>query len=99
MLTGGSSVTDPLLTYDLAGAANGKPGYYNWDYHNLGPHLAFAYTPRASGGLLERLFGNGDKTVVRGGFGVVFDRIGAGFLQIRKGQLLNPITATNPNSD
>ncbi len=79
MLTGGSSVTDPLLTYDLAGPANGKAGYYNWDYKNLGPHVAFAYTPRPSGGLLENLLG-GDKTVIRGGFGVVFDRIGAGLL-------------------
>jgi len=106
MLTGGSSVTDPLLTYDLAGAANGKPGYYNWDYHNLGPHLAFAYTPRASGGLLERLFGNGDKTVVRGGFGVVFDRIGAGLLNTfdRRGsfglstQITAPVPCVGPRS-
>jgi Carboxypeptidase regulatory-like domain len=80
MLSGGSSVTDPLLTYNLAGPANGKAGYYNWDYHDLGPRLAFAYTPRASGGLLHSLFGDGDKTVIRGGFGVVFDRIGAGLL-------------------
>jgi len=80
MQTGGSSVTDPLLTYDLAGPANGKPGYYNWDYKNFGPRLAFAYTPRASGGLMRSLFGEGDKTVLRGGFGIVFDRIGAGLL-------------------
>jgi hypothetical protein len=80
MLTGGSSVTDPILTYNLAGPANGKPGYYNWDYHNFGPRLAFAYSPRASGGLLRSLFGDGDKTVIRGGTGIVFDRIGAGLL-------------------
>jgi hypothetical protein len=80
MLTGGSSVTDPILTYDLAGPANGRPGYYNWDYHDFGPRLAFAYSPRASGGLLKSLFGEGDKTVIRGGIGVVFDRIGAGLL-------------------
>ena len=106
MLTGGSSVTDPLLTYDLAGSANGKPGYYNWDYRNLGPHLAFAYTPRPSGGLLERLFGNGDKTVVRGGFGVVFDRIGAGLLNTfdRRGsfglstQITAPVPCVGPSS-
>ena len=80
MLSGGSSVTDPILTYNLAGPANGKPGYYNWDYHNFGPRLAFAYSPRASGGLLRSLFGDGDKTVIRGGTGIVFDRIGAGLL-------------------
>jgi hypothetical protein len=100
MLTGGSSVTDPLLTYNLAGPANGKPGYYNWDYKNFGPHLAFAYTPRASGGLLRSLFGSGDKTVIRGGFGMVFDRIGAGLLDTfdRRGSfgLSTGITAPVP---
>jgi Carboxypeptidase regulatory-like domain len=79
MSNGGSSVDDALLTYDLAGPANGKPGYYNWDYHNFGPKLAFAYTPRFSGGMLGSLFG-ADKTVIRGGIGVVYDRIGAGLL-------------------
>jgi len=100
MLTGGSSVTDPLLTYNLAGPANGRPGYYNWDYHDLGPKVAFAYTPRASGGFLHRLFGGGDKTVIRGGFGVVFDRIGAGLLNTfdRRGSfgLSTGITAPVP---
>jgi hypothetical protein len=100
MLTGGSSVTDPLLTYDLAGPANGKPGYYNWDRKNFGPHLAFAYTPRSSGGLLGALFGNRDKTVIRGGFGIVFDRIGAGLLDTfdRRGSfgLSTGITAPVP---
>ena len=80
MSSGGSSVDDPLLTYNLAGPANGKPGYYNWDYHNFAPRLAFAYSPRGSGGLLRSLFGDGDKTVIRGGFGIVYDRIGAGLL-------------------
>jgi len=77
---GQSSVNDPLITYSLAGAANGKAGYYDWDYHDFGPRVSFAYSPRASGGLLGSLFGSGDKTVIRGGFGVVYDRIGAGLL-------------------
>ncbi|MBS1852085.1 MAG: carboxypeptidase regulatory-like domain-containing protein [Acidobacteria bacterium] len=68
MLTGGTSNTDPLLTFDLAGPANHRPGYYNWDYKDFAPRLAFAYTP------------NSGKSVFRGGFGVVFDRVGAGLL-------------------
>ena len=100
MLTGGSSVTDPLLTYSLAGPANGKPSYYNWDDKNFGPHLSVAYTPRSRGGLLGALFGNGDKTVIRGGFGIVFDRIGAGLLDTfdRRGSfgLSTGITAPVP---
>jgi hypothetical protein len=67
MLTGGSSATDPLLTYNLAGPANHKQGYYNWDFHNFGPHVSFAYSPQS-------------KTVIRGGFGMVFDHIGSGLL-------------------
>ena len=36
MLVGGASNTDPLLTFDLSGPANGgKPGYYNWDLRTL----------------------------------------------------------------
>ena len=77
---GESSVDDPLISYNLAGPANGKTGYYGWDYHDLGPRVSFAYSPRASGGFLGSLFGNGDKTVIRGGFGIVYDRIGAGLL-------------------
>src|SRR5262249_25751626 len=79
-VNGGSSVDDPLISYDLAGPANGKTGYYNWDYHDFGPRISFAYSPRASKGLLGSLFGNGDKTVIRGGFGIVYDRVGAGLL-------------------
>ena len=77
---GQSSTNDPLISYDLAGPANGKTGYYNWDYHDFGPRVSFAYSPRASSGFLGSLFGNGDKTVIRGGFGIVYDRIGAGLL-------------------
>lgn len=100
MLTGDSSRTDPLITYDLAGAANGRPGFYNWDRHDFGPHLAFAYSPRPESGWLEKLVGSGDKTVIRGGFGVVFDRIGAGLLSTfdRRGSfgLSTGITAPIP---
>jgi len=80
MLSGGTSQSDPLITYDLAGPANHRPGYYSWDTHNFGPHLAFAYSPRAENGWLHNLVGSGDKTVIRGGFGVVFDSVGEGFL-------------------
>lgn len=100
MLTGDSSRTDPLITYDLAGPANGRPGFYNWDRHDFGPHLAFAYSPRPESGWLEKLVGSGDKTVIRGGFGVVFDRIGAGLLSTfdRRGSfgLSTGITAPVP---
>ena len=80
MVQGIGSNQDPLITMDLAGAANGRKGYYDWDYKDLGPRLAFAWSPRYSSGLLHSIFGDPDKTSIRGGFGVVYDRIGAGLL-------------------
>ena len=80
MLAGIPSNQDPSITFDLAGPANGKKGYYNWDYKDFGPRIAFAYSPNASSGLLHELFGSGGKTSIRGGFGVVYDRVGAGLL-------------------
>ena len=80
MLKGESSVNDPLITFDLSGPANNRPGYYHWDYRNFAPRLAFAYTPQASDGWMKTLFGDGNKTVIRGGAGIVFDRVGAGLL-------------------
>ena len=80
MLQGVGSTADPTITFDLSGRGNNKPGYYNWDYKNFAPRFAFAYSPRPEGGWLKRIFGGEDKTVIRGGFGIVYDRIGAGLL-------------------
>ncbi|MGA7906214.1 MAG: hypothetical protein WCA16_02315, partial [Candidatus Sulfotelmatobacter sp.] len=80
MLNGIPSNTDPVVSFNLAGAANGKAGYYGWDYHDFAPKLSFAYTPRPDGGWLRRLVGDGDKTVIRGGFGIAYDHIGPGLL-------------------
>lgn len=69
---------DPPLTVDWCGPANGgRPGYWNWDYKNLGPRVAFAWAPNRTNGLLGSLFGAG-KTSIRGGFGMVYDRFGQG---------------------
>ena len=103
MLTGGASNTDPLLTFDLSGPANGgKKGYYGWDLKNFAPRLSFAYSPRSSGGWMRSLVGEGDKTVIRAGFGMVYDRIGAGLLDTfdRRGSfgLSTGITAPVPSA-
>jgi hypothetical protein len=81
MENGIPSNQDPLISYSLGGPANGgKPGLWKWDYHDLGPRLALAWSPKGSGGLLKSLFGDGGKTVIRAGFGVVYDNIGNGIL-------------------
>ena len=72
-----ASNTDPLVSFDWSGAANGRRGYYDWDYKNLGPRFAFAWAPKFGSGLLGDAFGDG-KTAIRGGFGMVYDRVGQG---------------------
>jgi hypothetical protein len=76
LMEAGQSTSDaPLIGFDLAGPENGKPGYYDWDKNNFAPRFAAAWTPHADQGLWGRLTGNG-KLVVRGGYSMVYDRIG-----------------------
>ncbi|NOT60757.1 MAG: TonB-dependent receptor, partial [Acidobacteria bacterium] len=42
------------------------------DKNNWAPRLGFVYSPRTSGGWLNRLFGS-DKTTLRGGYGIAYD--------------------------
>jgi hypothetical protein len=77
MMQGIPSNQDPLISFDLSGPANGgRPGYYNWDYDNLGPRVAVAYSPYADSGLLGALFGGKGESSIRAGFGIVYDRAG-----------------------
>jgi hypothetical protein len=68
---------DPLVAFNWAGPANGKPGYYSWDPKDFGPRVAFAWAPKMSGGILGDAFGEG-KTAIRGGFTMIYDRFGQG---------------------
>jgi hypothetical protein len=70
---------DTPISFDFGGKANGKPGYYDWDYKNLGPRVAFAWAPHFEHGLLGDVLGTG-KTAIRGGFGIVYDRFGQGIV-------------------
>jgi hypothetical protein len=67
----------PRITFDLAGPANGKPGFYNWDKNNFAPRFSFAYSPNFKTGLLAKLTGGPGNTSIRGGYAIVYDRIGA----------------------
>ena len=67
----------PLIKFDLAGPVNGKRGFYDWDKNNFAPRFAFAYSPKSSKPFLKWLTGGeSNKMAIRGGYGVVFDRIG-----------------------
>lgn len=75
MLQGIPSNLAPRISFDLAGPANGRVGFYEWDYNNFSPRISVAYTPRFSSGPIGWLTGNG-KMVIRAGYSLVYDRIG-----------------------
>ena len=71
---------DPLITFDLSGQANGRRPYWAWDYKNLAPRIAFAWSPSAEGGFFRHLLGGAGKTSVRGGYGIYYDHFGQGIV-------------------
>ena len=63
----GSSTGVPyngLITLDYAGKANGKPGFYSQDWNNFAPSVSVAWQ-------------FSKKMVLRGGYRIVYDRIGS----------------------
>jgi hypothetical protein len=67
--------TEPLLQYDLIGKGNDARPLYKTDWNNFAPRFGFAWTPDFKGGFLGSLFGE-NRTVIRGGGSVVYDRPG-----------------------
>ncbi len=80
--TGTDSSGNPIysneLQFDLAGQANGKKPYWNWDYHNLAPRFAVAYSPSGDSGFARKLWGTAGKSSIRLGWGMYFDHFGQG---------------------
>ena len=64
-----------LIETQLGGAANDGRPYFDRDNNNFSPRLAAAWSPHFEGGLLGTLFGDG-KMSIRGGYSLVYDRIG-----------------------
>lgn len=64
------------IEVDLAGPANGKPGYYPWDKNNFQPRVAAAWSPNFKNTWLRKLFGSDGDAVIRGGFAITNDHIG-----------------------
>jgi hypothetical protein len=79
MLQGTPANAAPPISFNLGGPANNGQGFYNWDKKDFGPRVAFAWSPKPTGGLLHSVFGDG-KTTIRSGFSMVYDRIGPALL-------------------
>jgi hypothetical protein len=76
MLTG--QTYDPLVSFGLSGQANGGKPYWNWDYHDVAPRLAFAYSPDSDSRWGRKLWGGPGKTSIRMGYGMYYDHFGEG---------------------
>jgi len=68
-------VYNPILGFALNGNVAGHPKYpYNPYYKSFSPRVAAAWNPSFSDGLLGAVFGR-NKTVVRGGYGILYGRL------------------------
>ena len=76
------------ISFVLGGPANHGPGWYSFQKADISPRISVAYSPRPHSGWLRNIFGEDDKTVIRGGFSKVYDRAGM--------QLLNTFDANPP---
>ena len=68
----------PVVQFNLSGQANGKQPYWAWDYKDIAPRIAFAWSPSSDRGILRKLFGGAGKTSIRGGYGIYYDHFGEG---------------------
>ena len=92
------SVVQPDLTFGLSGQGNGGKPYWAWDYKNLAPRFAIAYSPHAASGFWHALFGDAGKSSIRAGYGIYFDHFGEGVVNTfdRNGSWGLTSTFSNP---
>ncbi|MBA2306403.1 MAG: carboxypeptidase regulatory-like domain-containing protein [Acidobacteria bacterium] len=65
-------IYNPSLAY-VPIKESGRKRAFDTDYTNFSPRVSAAWTPSFSKGLARRVFGDG-KTVVRGGYSLLYDR-------------------------
>ncbi len=92
------NVVQPDLTFDLSGQANHAKPYWAWDYRNLAPRFAIAYSPHAASGFWHTIFGDAGKSSIRAGYGIYFDHFGEGVVNTfdRNGSWGLTSTFSNP---
>ena len=71
-------VYDPLISFAPSGPANGGKPYWAWDYKDIAPRFAIAYSPRGDSGFSKALWGGEGKTSIRAGYGIYYDHFGEG---------------------
>jgi hypothetical protein len=88
----------PTISMNLSGQGNGKQPYWAWDYKDIAPRVAFAYSPHFTSGPLHALFGGAGKSSIRGGYGIYYDHFGEGIVNSfdRNGSFGLTSALTNP---
>lgn len=76
MQAGWPADASPRVGFELAGKANDAKPWWDPDRNNLAPRVALAWTPRVGGGIGRWLIGEPGQSVLRGGFGTYYDRVG-----------------------
>ncbi|HKQ93420.1 MAG TPA: TonB-dependent receptor [Blastocatellia bacterium] len=66
-----------LISFQLGGKANDGPNFYNIDKNNFAPNVSIAWSPNFGESFLGRIFGRGNRSVIRGGFRMLYDRVGS----------------------
>jgi hypothetical protein len=92
------NVDQPDLTFNLSGQANHAKPYWAWDYRNLAPRFAIAYSPHAASGFWHAIVGDAGKSSLRAGYGIYFDHFGEGVVNTfdRNGSWGLTSTFSNP---
>ena len=93
----GQTLSPPNIQFVLSGQANGKRPYWNWDYKDVAPRIALAYSPHADSGWMHSLFGSAGKSSIRAGYGIYYDHFGQGIVNTfdRNGSFGLTTTETN----
>jgi hypothetical protein len=82
------SIYNPTLGF-LQVSKSGRSSVYNTDYGDVAPRVAAAWNPSFQDGLLGKLFGV-QKTVLRGGFGMYYDRLNGELAVVDPGLTAGP---------
>ena len=80
--------SEPSIAFAPGGPVNHGPGFYHLSKGNVAPRISFAFSPRPTSDWGRKIFGDSDKTSIRGGFSMVYDRPGF--------QLLNSFDQYSP---
>lgn len=66
----------PVLNFNLGGPENNGEDLYEPDNNNFAPRFSFAYSPNFKNRVGKFLFGEGNRTSIRGGYSLTYDRLG-----------------------